>query len=291
MDRVRRCRCSGLRAHRRPGRPFCLRLRLGRDPGTGRGWLREPGSGLAESWTTVDGRSVRSLHAGSLTEYPEVVILPGLGAPFYVAPWAEQIAGWTRVVVLDLPGWRGGRARSSPPSVAGLAKAAAGWLTETGRQGVVLAGHSSGAQSALRAARLVPERLRGVVLAGPTLAPGARRALPPLRRVVATLAREELPELSAVIPSYLRSGGLDLMRLIRSIMRDQPEDATGDLVRPVLVMIGERDRVAPPSWAQHLAHLSDAPYLDLPGAHNTCFTFPRNTNAALQQTITKWAAV
>jgi hypothetical protein len=91
-----------------------------------RGLLREPRSSLAESWTTVDGRSVRSLHAGDSTEYPEVVILPGLGAPFYVAPWAEQIAGWTRVVVLELPGWRGGRARLSPPSVAGIAEAAAG---------------------------------------------------------------------------------------------------------------------------------------------------------------------
>ena len=98
--------------------------------------------------------------------------------PFYVAPWAVEIARWTRVVVVDLPGWRGGRAQSSPPSVAGVAEAAAGWLRETNRRDVVLAGHSSGAQSALRAAQLVPERLRGVVLAGRRSSPRRAGACP-----------------------------------------------------------------------------------------------------------------
>jgi hypothetical protein len=29
-----------------------------------------------------------------------------MGAPSYVFAWVQEIAQWTRVTVLDLPGWR-----------------------------------------------------------------------------------------------------------------------------------------------------------------------------------------
>ena len=55
-------------------------------------------------------------------------------------------------------------------------------------------------------------------------------------------------------------------------------------------MTRERNRAAPPLWAQQLAQLSDAAYVVLPGAHNTCSTFPRSMDATLRQTISEWAA-
>jgi pimeloyl-ACP methyl ester carboxylesterase len=258
--------------------------------GRGRGWLREPPSALTPSWTTIEGRPLRCLQAGESTAYPEVVILPGLGAPFYIAPWAEQIATWARVVVLDLPGWRRGRAQSSPPTVSGVAHVAAAWLAGTDRREVVLIGHSSGAQSAIRVAHMVPDRLRGVVLGGPTLVPQARRVPGLLRRLVPTLAEEERGEIPAVMPSYARSGGIPLLWLIASSMRDRPEEAARGLIPPVLVITGERDRIAPPAWGQHLAGLAAGQCVVLPGAHNTCFTFPRDNNEVLRTTVTIWIA-
>ena len=50
-------------------------------------------------------------------------MVPGLGAPGYLAGWARALALHTTVVVLDLPRWRWGRARACPPTVRGIAEA------------------------------------------------------------------------------------------------------------------------------------------------------------------------
>ncbi|MVA76624.1 alpha/beta fold hydrolase [Auraticoccus sp. F435] len=253
-------------------------------------WAREPDHGLSQTWTEVDGRPVRSLSTGTVRELPEVVLLPGLGAPFYLLPWVRELARWTRVTVLDLPGFTGGRAASSPSTVEGVAGVAARWLEETGRSGVVLAGHSSGAQSALRTAVLVPARISGVVLGGPTVEPRARRPLRLLVRLVRTLSGEVLPELRAVAPSYLGSGGLALLRLIWSTLRDRPEDVAPRVAHPVLVVTGEADRLASPEWSQHLAALAGGRCVPVPGAHNACFTFPRELDAVVHRTVQAWHA-
>jgi pimeloyl-ACP methyl ester carboxylesterase len=238
--------------------------------------------------TAVTGRRVRSLVAGQATDLPEVVLLPGLGAPGYLIPWARRLASWTRVTVLDLPGWRWGRATACPPTVAGIGAAAAGWLVERQRPDVVLLGHSTGAQAALRTALLVPDRLVGVVLAGPTFDPAARSITPLLRRAVSTLAHERPGEVPAVLPSYLHSGGCGVLRMLLDAVRDRPEDRAGQLRVPVLTMTGERDGFAPPAWAHQLAILAAGRCAVLPGAHNFCFTHPVQADAALREAVRKW---
>src|SRR4051812_33193070 len=181
---------------------------------------------LAGTWQveggSIGGRPVRLLVAGRPTDLPEVVMLPGLGAPGYLAPWARRIAAWTRVTVLDLPGWRWGRARACPPTVAGVGSAAADWLVAGDRRGVVLLGHSTGAQAASLAALRVPDRLAGVVLAGPTFDPAARSVLRLVRRGASTFARERWAEVPAVLPSYLHSGGYGGLRVLPGSLPDRP---------------------------------------------------------------------
>jgi hypothetical protein len=80
--------------------------------------------------------------------------------------------------------------------------------------------------------------------------------LPLIRCFVGTVVNEDLSELSAVMPSYLRSGGLPVMRLVRSAVKDRPEDFIGGLQLRTLVLTGEHDRFSPPEWAQHLAELA-----------------------------------
>lgn len=236
----------------------------------------------------VDGRRLRVLIAGTPTGLPEVVLLPGLGAPGYLAPWVGHIGSWTRATVLDLPGWRWGRARTCPPTVTGIGAAAARWLTEQDRRDVVLLGHSTGAQAAIRTALLVPDRLAGVVLAGPTFDPAARPAASLLRRAAVTLAHERPGELAAVLPSYLHSGGHGVLRLLRDGLRDRPEDRAGQLRVPVLTMTGERDGFAPPAWARRLATMASGQCAVLPGAHNACYPFPAQADAALRRAVQTW---
>lgn len=244
------------------------------------GWRAETGS--------VDGRRLRLLVAGTPAGLPEVVLLPGLGAPGYLAPWVRQIGSWTRATVLDLPGWRWGRAGACPPTVSGIGTAAARWLTEQDRRGIVLLGHSTGAQAAIRTALLVPDRLAGVVLAGPTFDPAARGGAALLRRAVSTLAHERPGELAAVLPSYLHSGGHGVLRLLRDGLRDRPEEWAAALRVPVLTVTGERDGFAPPAWAQHLATVASGSCAVLPGAHNACYPFPVQADAALRAAVRTW---
>jgi pimeloyl-ACP methyl ester carboxylesterase len=247
-----------------------------------RGLRRWP-YGLIEATTDVNGTPVRALTSGSLRKSTEAVFLPGLGAPGYLAPWARETATWTRVTLLDLPGWRAGSARSCAPSLPAVARMTADWLEATGRDRVVLVGHSTGAQSVLRTALQVPHRVAAVVLAGPTFDPPARTVSALLGRIGETIVHERPAEALAVGPSYLRSGVLPLLRFVRSALPDRPEDLVPRLTMPVLVLTGQRDGLAPPAWAERLAHLARATCVVIPGAHNAPFTAPQIADAALHE--------
>jgi pimeloyl-ACP methyl ester carboxylesterase len=244
--------------------------------------LRRDPYGLRPSVTDVDGRPVRSLSAGDIKDHSEVVLLAGLGAPGYLAPWARESTKWTRASIVDLPGWRAGNPQACPPTLVAIAIALAHWLEATERRGVVLLGHSTGAQAVLKTALLIPELIRGVVLAGPTFDSSARTMPALLRRAVLTLPYEVPAELPAVIPSYIRSGGRPLLRLIRSAMVDRPEDQVQQLTMPSVVITGQHDGFAPPVWARHLADLASAPYVILPGGHNSCFPYAQAADGALR---------
>ena len=200
---------------------------------------------MQEAWTRVDGRLVRSRSTG-VSDLPEIVIVPGLGAPSYVEPWARELGGWTRATVLDLPGWRAGRGRASPSTVDGVARATTGWLQETDGRHVVLVGHSSGAQSAIRTALAVRDRLAGLVLGGPTLEPAAHKPATLVVRFFRTIYHEKWSEVPTVVPWHLR-GGFGWLRLVRSLVHDRPEEMVGKLDLPVLVLTGLRDRSRRPS--------------------------------------------
>lgn len=243
-------------------------------------WRKQAGS--------VAGRPLRLLVAGTATDLPEVVLVPGLGAPGYLAPWVGQIASWTRATVLDVPGWRWGRPRTCHATVEDVGATVATWLIEQDRRDVVLLGHSTGAQAVLRTALTVPDRLTGVVLAGPTFEPAARRIGTLLRRGAGTLAHERPGELPAVLPSYLHSGGTGVIKFLADALRDRPEELAAELRVPVLVMTGEHDGFAPPAWAHHLAALAAGRCSLLPGAHNACFPYPGLANAALRDAVLAW---
>jgi pimeloyl-ACP methyl ester carboxylesterase len=244
--------------------------------------LRRDPYGLQPTVTEIDGRPIRSLSNGHIRDHPEVVLLAGLGAPGYLAPWTRETSQWTRASIVDLPGWRAGETQACPPTLVAIAMAMAHWLEATQRHDVVLLGHSTGAQAVLKTAQLVPELIRGLVLAGPTFDPDVRTMPALLKRAVRTLPREVPAELPVVLPSYIASGGRPLLQLIRSAMADHPEDQVQRLTMPSVVITGRHDGFAPPAWARHLAELASAPYVILPGAHNGCYPHAEAADTALR---------
>ena len=226
-------------------------------------------------WHLVDGRPVRSLVAG--TDGPALVVVPGLGALGYLLPLVRVCAAWASVHLLDLPGFGARTTARLPADLTAVSAVLAGWLDQVPDGPVVLLGHSTGAQAALHAAHARPERVRRLVLAGATFPPQARRPLPLVRRVLATLPHEQLGQLPAVLPYYARGRGR-VLDLLRSGMADAPTSA--GLAAPV-VLRGRQDRLCPPAWAHQLA--AGGPVVELPGGHNALWTRPDLASAALQQ--------
>jgi len=237
-----------------------------------------------ETWTALAEGRVHAWVVGSWTPEtgtaPLVVLLPGLGLPSYTRGVAHALARkGTTCVVLDVPGFGSRGRQSARPDITSIGRVAASWVLARGAgHPVVLVGHSTGAQAALGAA-LVLQEGRGdlaLVMAGPTFLPRHRR-LPALVAAVPAAYRNETLQELVVVPDAAR-GRLGVLSVLRSGMRDAPEQRLAGLCMPLTLTAGEHDAFAPLPW---LATLAAAAVLCptvrtvvLPGSHNNLYTHP-----------------
>lgn len=229
-------------------------------------------------WHHVAGRPVRSLVRGDQRAgVPELVVVPGLGALGYLLPTVRVCASWTRVHLLDVPGFGQPRTAGQPADLDAVGRTVAAWLTEVPHRPVLLLGHSTGAQAALRAALAAPSAVHALALGGATFSPDARRVPRLLQQVLRTLPHEQAGELPAVLPCYLR-GRRRLPELLRTALADRPEDAVLRLADRPVVLRGRYDHLCPPEWAARLGEVQE-----LPGAHNVPYTHPEQVSQALRR--------
>lgn len=240
----------------------------------------------ALGWHRVAGRPVRSLLAGVPRDgAPVLVVVPGLGALGYLLPLIDSCARWTQVHLLDVPGFGDRRTALLPADLDAVTRTVAAWLDEVPASPVLLLGHSTGAQAALRAAVTRPAAVARLVLAGLTFPPQARRLPSVAARALRTLPHEHPGELPAVLPEYVR-GARRLPSLLQSALADRPEDLVGRLRRPLLVLRGRHDHLSPQEWADAIAvGAPDGRTQVVPGGHNTPYTHPEPT----AQVIRRWA--
>ncbi|MDK1342802.1 alpha/beta hydrolase [Streptomyces sp. 378] len=210
-----------------------------------------------------------------------MVWIPGLGAVNALLPSFSRCAEHTTCHLLDLPGFTApGRRACNPPMVGPLAGTVTNWLARVPDSPVVLAGHSTGAQVALRAAVRAPGLVRALVLLGMTFPPHLRHTAPLLRAATRTAVREPAGLLGAVVPDYLRAGPLRLTRYLASALGDRPEQALPELSCPVLLAAGAHDPLAPPDWITHAARQTPSGRaVILPGAHGFPYSDPEPTAA------------
>ncbi|HVM26990.1 MAG TPA: alpha/beta hydrolase [Mycobacteriales bacterium] len=239
-----------------------------------------------EVWHRLPSRPVRSLVLGTARPLaPELVVVPGLGALGYLLPTLHASAGWTRVHLLDLPGFGSPRTADCPAAVDDVTTAVRQWLRQAATGPVLLVGHSTGGQVAAHVTRSEPDLVAALVLSGSVFPPAARTLRGLLPRLLRTLVHESPRELPAVLPEYLR-GRRRMLELLASALQDRPEDVVPQVHVPMVVVRGRHDHLCDDAWARQLADAAPrGRVLVVPGAHNTVSTHPAATAAAWRSAL------
>ncbi|MEO7446839.1 MAG: hypothetical protein ABI336_01090 [Humibacillus sp.] len=212
---------------------------------------------------------------------PLVVLLPGLGLPYYTRPTALAIsARGLDCEVLDLPGFGSTRPRSTRPDINAIGLAAVGWLrARAADRPVVIAGHSTASQAALTAALALAPVRRGyaLVMAGPTFTP-AQRHFSRLAVRTPFAYRDDRPE--QLHPAEVARGRGGILAILRSGMDDAPDERISGLEAPVTLTSGVHDAFAPADWLETLARSASAAAStrtsQVGGSHNNLFTHPHD---------------
>jgi pimeloyl-ACP methyl ester carboxylesterase len=236
----------------------------------GRAWTR---IAIPESphWLRVHARVGGRADADA----PPVVLVHGYGVSGrYFVPLAARLAGTVRVLAPDLPGHGRSDPAPAPLSVPAMAGALAAWMHACGLRGAVLVGQSMGAQIATELAVREPGLVAGLVLVGPTVDPSARSATELMARAALT-ALAERPLLDVCVAwDYVRAGPRLIVREMRHMLAHRVEALLPSLTtlgRPVRVLRGAHDHIAPHAWTEAVA--ADA------GAERT-IVVPRGAHAA-----------
>lgn len=249
-----------------------------------------------ETWTTTRSHVVHAYLSDPSVDRPSpaaplVVILPGLGLPQYTFPTAEALSRrGVLCTVLDLPGFGAAGRHGSQPDVHDIGRVAAEWVEAQAVTGpVVVLGHSTGSQAALAAALSLQETHTqlGLVMAGPTFTPRQRR-LGPLAAATLTAYRRDSPAELMVVPTAVREL-TGVWSVLRSGMRDTPDERLRKLRVPLVLTAGEADSYAPEDWLHRLAAASGSPTVTvrpLPGSHNNPYTHPEELADVVLDAVT-----
>jgi pimeloyl-ACP methyl ester carboxylesterase len=232
---------------------------------------------------------MRSRVLGRSGDAPPVVTVMGMAVSDYLLP-AQAALGWTQTHLVDLPGLAGSADPPHPLEVAEYADAVAEWLAAAALPPVVMAGHSSGTQIAAKVAATRPDLVAATVLASPTVDPKARsvpRALYYWRRDAAY----PMPGLSeSHRPEWRRAGPRQMVHLLRAHLRDRLEETVPRIRGPLLVLLGEQDRLCTEHWARDLAdRAEDGRLVTVPGPHTFLWRDPSAWSAPLRDLVGEMA--
>jgi pimeloyl-ACP methyl ester carboxylesterase len=246
----------------------------------------QPDQYLVRFTDTGYGR-VRSRVLGTLGDAPPVVTVMGMAVSSYLLP-AQAALTWTQTHLVDLPGLAGSDDPPRALEVPDFAEAVCEWLDAAGLPPVIMAGHSSGTQVAARVAAARPNLVAGTVLASPTVDPKARsvpRALYYWRRDSAY----PMPGLEeSHRPEWKRAGFRTMVHLLRAHLRDRLEDTVPRVRGPLLVLLGEDDRLCTERWARELADLAeDGRLVTVPGPHTFLWRDPAVWSAPLRELVAR----
>lgn len=175
----------------------------------------------------------------------------------YMVPLAQALGRDFDVYAPDLPGI----GKSSKPRDAldlrALAGALDGFLEAAGLDRAIFVGNSFGCQVLSEFALRRPERVRALVLQGPTIDPHARTWSRQVLRWLANGLREpNAMRLTLILlRDYLDCGLRRTLQLFRCSLADPIERKLRHIEVPAVVVRGSRDPIVSQRWAEEAAEL------------------------------------
>jgi pimeloyl-ACP methyl ester carboxylesterase len=230
-----------------------------------------PAGGFQSHWQTVRGVDIHDRASLASPDSPlPVVMVHGLAVSHrYLMPLAAKLAGHHRVHAVDLPGFGFSGEPGRVLDVAEHAEHLADWLERAGLPAPAVLGNSFGCQVAVHLAACHPDRVRGLILVGPTMDPAARTASRQILRWLRDTAREDPLQLPILLRDVRDAGPHRVVGTLARALRDPIEDKLPLVEVPVLVTRGSREPIVPMVWAQAATRLLPLGELSVvPGPHN-----------------------
>jgi 2-hydroxy-6-oxonona-2,4-dienedioate hydrolase len=153
------------------------------------------------------------------------------------------------------------------------------------RPGTLLVANSLGAQVATELAVRSPEKVRGLVLTGPTWDPAAPSVPGQLIRLLLDSYRE-LPSLVPVaLLDYARRGPRQILAAAQAMLRHPMAERLAAVTAPVVVVRGSRDPIVGQAWAEQAAAApADGRLVVVEGAaHAVDWSHPRAVLEVVQE--------
>lgn len=235
---------------------------------------------------------IRGLELGILDSDPHgdpaartFVLVHGLGvSSLYYRNLADELAPHGRVIAVDLPGFGGTDKPESALRISQFATVLEETLEELGLADAVLIGHSMGCQVVTETLARKSSTASSAVLIGPIVNSAERRLPVVLLRFAQSVLRETPASVAPSILGWLRCGPRMLLATIPPMLAYRSEDRIGDVVAPILLVAGSRDRLAPSPWLEELRRRAggDVSVEVVEGAsHQVMVTHPGLVTAAI----------
>ncbi len=211
-----------------------------------------------------------------------VVAVPGLGLSGEVPRRTLHLLARPTSTV-ELPGFGLPAARREPLDPVHLARLLLARLDDLDTGPLVLLGHSASCPIVAQVAAWRPDRIRALVLVGPTTDPRSTTWPALARRWLSTAAWEHPGQIPVLLRDYNRTGLGTMRRGMNASRRHRIGPSLSAVRCPVLVVRGRHDRIAPRDWTTAVA--DTAPHGNhrclAAGAHMVPLTQPARLAATI----------
>jgi pimeloyl-ACP methyl ester carboxylesterase len=225
------------------------------EPNVGTSGTPRGSASMRRSFPVADGYRMASWSTGSTAVTP-VVCVHGAGTSSRpLLPLVERLGKNVETWAVDLPGFGQSSRPAEPLGLTALGEALADWLEAVELRPACLLGSSFGCQVVTEVAVRHPDRVRSLVLVGPTTDPAARTWPRTVLRWLRDSVRESPRMLPLKLADYRDCGARGVLFAFGESLRDRIEDRLPAVTVPTLVVRGERDTVVPHSWAEEVTRL------------------------------------